>query len=162
MGLTALFFSLPALELLKFFWSGRVSCHVSACTAVGPQSRLEVPQYPCLVKGSCKVCLSRSVPLFFSDLPLCVASNRTQKTLLSLGTSFSFPACCKEMKTGLSLSNIFMLSSCKFFSKKFPSEASSWWQWTKFQKSETDRLHSPQTYPQAAINSVSSTNVSDQ
>lgn len=99
MGLTALFFSLPALELLKFFWSGRVSCHVSACTAAEPQSCLEVPQYPCLVKGSCKVCLSRSVPLFFSNLPLCVASNRTQKTLLSLGTSVSFPACCKEMKT---------------------------------------------------------------
>lgn len=77
-------------------WKGLLPC---VCTAVGPQSCLEVPQYPCLVKRSCKDCLSRSVPLFFSNLPLCVASNRTQKMVLSLGTSFSFPACCREMKT---------------------------------------------------------------
>lgn len=98
MGPTVLFFSLPALELLRLSgWKGLLPC---AGTKVEPQSWLEVPQHTCLTKESCKDRLVLQASTALSPPPYLTLHLTTPgKSGLFSGTWISFPAYSREMKT---------------------------------------------------------------
>lgn len=95
MGLTVLLFSLPALELLKILWSGRVSCHVFT------------QQWSPVLPGGAAIntqrLLEQERAALYSLAYLYTLHLTTPRKHLPLGTTFSFPACSRMVKTEVSL-----------------------------------------------------------